>query len=96
MSQRLVQVESLYFEWPVGSFRPKSFAITAERLSEYVASLGTARVANQAESQAALAANQAGLHGQALTEAELARVYRDNVSYERHFLASGLVPEARN
>lgn len=92
MTLRLIELAACYFEWPVGHSRPTMFAIPSEALPGYLARNNTTRIANAAESRAALAANQAGPANRVLEELELLDCYRSLACYEQFHLAEGVPP----
>jgi hypothetical protein len=89
MSRRIVEVKSLFFEWPVGATRPATYAILGVNLTRYLERTGAARIANQAESSAAVEANRAGPWDRKLSVDELTRCYRDVMGYEKFYASEG-------
>lgn len=98
MLPRIVKLDSYYFDWPIGTTRPASFAITEDNLSRYFVHNGVSRIANEAESQAVLNANQAGPRNRKLSLSELLQCYRDCLAYEQFHANAGveLLADSRN
>ncbi len=98
MTRRIVPVQGLFFEWPVGANRPASFGMTARQLDAHLSLNGSARMANDAEAEAAVAANLAGPNNRKLSATELVAGYRDNFGYERMHADAGvtLLADERN
>lgn len=98
MTRRIVPVQNLFFEWPVGENRPASYGMTARQLDVHLSLNGNIRIANEAEAQAAVAANLAGPNNCKLSTEELVAGYRDNFGYERMHANAGveLLADARN
>lgn len=90
MSNRLIKIKQHYYAWPVGTHKPTTFAISEALLAQFIAKNGEHRVAGDAETQAALQANQAGPANRKLSEDELNSCYRDNLAYERFFAKEGV------
>lgn len=90
MSTRIVKIENNHYLWPVGSRRPTSFAVVPAHLNRFLAQHPSARVANEAETLAAIDANQAGPDQRKLTVEELSTCYRDNLAFERFHAKEGV------
>ena len=89
--RRIVTINGIRFVWPESSSWPTSFAINERQYAGFLAREGAqVQEASKGESDAALAANQAGPRGRHLSAEELLYCYRNEATFRRCYAEEGV------